>query len=94
MMRSMKKIGAEPNCLRITGKVTIFGDVHGQYYDLYKIFNKHADFQPNSKILFLGDYVDRGEYGMEIVLFLCALKIRYPNNIFLLRGNHESREMT
>ena len=88
-------MGNEPNLLRVNGNVTVIGDVHGQFFDLYGIIKKaHKPESLNNHLLFLGDYVDRGAYGPEIVLTLLALKTRYPKNIHLLRGNHESREMT
>ena len=81
--------------LRIEGKVTIIGDLHGQFYDLYGMLKKlYSPDNENEKLLFLGDYVDRGAYGPEIILMLFALKLKFPDRITLLRGNHESREMT
>ncbi|KAI9311946.1 calcineurin [Dichotomocladium elegans] len=83
----------EPNLLKLSGSINICGDIHGQYYDLLQIFNVGGD--PTMKrYLFLGDYVDRGKHSMECILFLYALKINYPDRIFLLRGNHESKHMT
>ena len=77
------------------GNVVVIGDVHGQFYDLHEILKKFYDANDQSqKLLFLGDYVDRGAWGTEIVLLLFTLKIKYPDRILLLRGNHESREMT
>ena len=70
-----QKLEKEPNLLRIEGKVTIVGDLHGQFHDFHAMLLKlHKPENENDIILFLGDYVDRGCYGPEIVLVLMALK--------------------
>ena len=81
--------------MRVDGKVVIVGDIHGQFYDLVAMLRKlksRSEQAPN-KILFLGDYVDRGNYGPEVALYLFCLKLASPQDYFLLRGNHESRDM-
>ena len=86
----------EPNVVKIKEPVIIVGDIHGQYYDLIHMFEKVVDKRqlPKTNMLFLGDYVDRGLYSIEVCIFLFALKVCYPQEIKLLRGNHESRSMT
>eukprot|EP00035_Acanthoeca_spectabilis_P020677 m.434102 g.434102 ORF g.434102 m.434102 type:complete len:304 (+) comp17661_c0_seq1:174-1085(+) len=83
----------ESNVQPVPCPVTVCGDVHGQFYDLKELFRIGGDV-PHTNYLFMGDYVDRGYYSVETVSLLVALKVRYPQRIFILRGNHESRQIT
>ncbi|PUU77851.1 Metallo-dependent phosphatase-like protein [Tuber borchii] len=84
---------SQPALVELSPPVKIVGDVHGQYTDLIRMFEM-CGFPPNANYLFLGDYVDRGKQSLETILLLLCYKLKFPENFFLLRGNHESANVT
>ncbi len=87
--KSYEIIKNQPVFIELDSPINICGDVHGQFYDLLRLFNYGGE-PPKANYLFLGDYVDRGKNSLETIVLLLCYKIKYPENFFMLRGNHES----
>ena len=87
--KSMVIFKEQKMLIELAAPLRVCGDIHGQYYDLLRIF-EHCGFPGEFNYLFLGDYVDRGKQSLETICLLLAYKIKYPLKVHLLRGNHES----
>jgi len=92
-LKGKEVLNAEPNVVEVEAPVTIVGDIHGQFPDLMEIFQLAGEI-PDTNYVFMGDFVDRGIHSVEVFILLLALKCRYPERITLIRGNHESRQVT
>ena len=87
--KSYQIIKEQKMLVELEAPLHVCGDIHGQYYDLLRIF-EHCGYPGEYNYLFLGDYVDRGKQSLETVSLLLCYKIKYPEKVTLLRGNHES----
>ena len=87
--KSLPIIKEQKMLIELEAPLHVCGDIHGQYYDLLRIF-EHCGYPGDHNYLFLGDYVDRGKQRLETICLLLCYKIKYPEKVTLLRGNHES----
>ena len=87
--KTKKILLSQPIYLELESPITVCGDIHGQYPDLLKLF-EIGGFPPEKNYIFMGDYVDRGKQSIESICLLLCYKIKYDENFFILRGNHES----
>ena len=92
MICLLETVANESNLVELESPIIICGDVHGQLYDVFEIFKKVGSPRDH-KFLFMGDYVDRGYFSILTLAYLAALKLKYPGQITLLRGNHECRQV-
>ena len=92
--KSKEILKKEPTILSLTPPITLVGDIHGQYQDLLEIFYQQGYPKDGISFVFIGDFVDRGLNSVEVLLLLLLFKIQYPSQVFLTRGNHESRLIT
>ena len=83
----------EPVMLELSADIAVGGELHGNIDDLLRIFER-LRYPPAMRYIFLGDYVDRGIFGTEVIMLLFALKCKYPEHIYLLRGNHETENLS
>jgi serine/threonine-protein phosphatase PP1 catalytic subunit len=90
---SAKIFSAETMLLDLEAPIKVFGDVHGQFYDLFRLFDVVGFPGNGNKYLFIGDYVDRGKQSLETICLMLAFKIKYPSHFFMLRGNHECQQI-
>jgi serine/threonine-protein phosphatase PPG1 len=91
MQKAIEILSNEKNVIYISSSITVVGDIHGQFNDLKELFDTGGKV-PDTNYLVLGDYVDRGFQSLEVMILLTLMKIKYPNRVYLLRGNHESRQ--
>ena len=85
---AMGQLSRSRPVVRTSGEYVVVGDLHGSIHDLLRIFSVNG-YPPEVRYLFLGDYVDRGEFSLEVIVFLLILYMKFPNHVILLRGNHE-----
>mmetsp|Transcript_2430 Transcript_2430/g.5202 ORF Transcript_2430/g.5202 Transcript_2430/m.5202 type:complete len:1015 (-) Transcript_2430:195-3239(-) len=78
----------QPMLLELEAPMKILGDIHGQFHDLLRLLEVGGP-PPTANYLMLGDFVDRGRQSIETICLLLAYKVKYPENFFMLRGNHE-----
>ncbi|XP_076944051.1 serine/threonine-protein phosphatase BSL3-like [Bidens hawaiensis] len=95
---SERIFASEPTVLQLKASIKIFGDLHGQFGDLMRLFDEYGSPSAAGDIayidyLFLGDYVDRGQHSLETICLLLALKVEHPHNVHLIRGNHEAADI-
>ena len=91
--RAKEILTKEENVAHLSAPITVCGDIHGQFDDLKELFLVGGEV-PDTNYIFMGDFVDRGFNSVETFLLLLSFKVKYPDHITLLRGNHESRQIT
>lgn len=92
-LRAKDILAEESNVVQVKSPVTVAGDIHGQFFDLLKLFSIGGEL-PGINYIFVGDFVDRGAHSVETMSLLLCYKVKYPSHLTLLRGNHETRHIS
>ncbi|VDP03031.1 unnamed protein product [Soboliphyme baturini] len=94
LLQALKYFKTVPSLVEIDlpkgSRLTVCGDVHGQYYDLLNIFHLNGYPSENNPYLFNGDFVDRGSFSVETIFTLLGYKLLYPNHFFMTRGDESN----
>lgn len=83
---------SESNVIHVSSPINVCGDVHGDFLNVLQIFDIF-DYPPDGRYLFLGDYVDRGDNSVDTLTIILCYKVKYPEHLFLIRGNHENHNL-
>eukprot|EP01095_Lingulamoeba_sp_RSL-Kostka_P011893 TRINITY_DN462_c0_g1_i2.p1 TRINITY_DN462_c0_g1~~TRINITY_DN462_c0_g1_i2.p1 ORF type:complete len:357 (-),score=106.15 TRINITY_DN462_c0_g1_i2:161-1231(-) len=96
-LQALELLKSYPNIVDVEipedDEVTVYGDVHGQLYDLLNIFEINGIPSDTNITIFNGDLVDRGSWSLEVIIIVLCLKLAFPDHVFIARGNHEGKSM-
>lgn len=92
--KATKTLHNDEMVVQYTGDTTIVGDLHGKLFCMLRLFDVNGMPSDTRPYIFNGDFVDKGQFSLEVLIILFALKVAHPRHVFLIRGNHETEHQT